>query len=139
MNVADVAPAGTVTLPGTVAVEVLLLDNETVTPPDGAGPVSVTVPCEAVPLVSEAGFNETADRAGGRTVTPPLLAMPAYDAVMVEVLDEATAEVTMEKVAPEDPCGTSTFCGTDATVPLLLARVIRIPCDGAAPLSPIVP
>src|SRR5437016_13990068 len=43
-NVALVPPAGTVTLPGTVAAAGMLLDSVTCEPPPGAGPSSVTVP-----------------------------------------------------------------------------------------------
>ena len=43
MKVALVAPAGTVTLAGTIANELLLL-NPTTTPPDGAAALRVTVP-----------------------------------------------------------------------------------------------
>jgi hypothetical protein len=48
VNVADDAPAPTVTDVGTLA-EVLLLDSETETPPVPAGPVSVTVPLDETP------------------------------------------------------------------------------------------
>jgi hypothetical protein len=56
-KVALVAPAGTVTLGGTVATAVLLLESETCSPAPGAGPFSVTVPVgEEVPPVALAGF-----------------------------------------------------------------------------------
>jgi hypothetical protein len=45
VNVALVAPAGIVTLAGTVAAPVLLLDSVTVAPPEGAAALSVAVPC----------------------------------------------------------------------------------------------
>src|SRR5438445_10993729 len=49
VNVALLAPAATVTLAGTVAVDVLLLVRVTAAPPAGAGPLSVTVPVEEFP------------------------------------------------------------------------------------------
>jgi len=57
VKVAEVAFAGTVTLAGTVAAEVLLLDNATTVPPAGAYPLSVTVPVEvAEPPTTLVGF-----------------------------------------------------------------------------------
>ena len=43
-NVTEEAPAGTVTLTGTVAAAVLLEVNVTIAPPAGAAAVSLTVP-----------------------------------------------------------------------------------------------
>src|SRR5437762_287206 len=68
VNVALVAPAATVTLEGTVAAAVLLLESATVAPPAGAAPLNVTVPVEdCVPPITLVGlFPCTAlFRAGG--------------------------------------------------------------------------
>src|SRR5258708_8375013 len=72
-NVALVAPAATVTLEGTRAAVVLLLDNATAAPPVGAAPLSVTVPVDEFPPVTLVGFNArelsvTAGGAAGCTV-----------------------------------------------------------------------
>jgi hypothetical protein len=57
VKVALVAPAGTVTLEGTLAAR-LLLERRTCAPPAGAGPLSVTVPVEDwVPPTTLVGFN----------------------------------------------------------------------------------
>src|SRR4051812_44596850 len=46
VKLAEVARAGTVTVAGTVAAEVLLLESVTTSPPAGAAPVRVTVPVD---------------------------------------------------------------------------------------------
>jgi hypothetical protein len=63
-NVALVAPAATVTLAGTVAADVLLLDKVTTAPPEGAAEVSVAVPWTAVPPVTLVGLIDNAESAG---------------------------------------------------------------------------
>jgi hypothetical protein len=60
-NVALVAPAATVTLAGTCAAVVLLLDSDTLAPPVGAAALNVTVPVDEVPPVTLVGFRETED------------------------------------------------------------------------------
>jgi hypothetical protein len=55
-KVAVVAPAATVTLAGTVATEVLSLDNVTAAPPAGAGVANVMLPVEGVPPATLVGF-----------------------------------------------------------------------------------
>ena len=62
VKVALVAPAGTVTLEGTLATAVLLLESVTCAPPVGAGPLSVTVPVEEFPPVTLVGFSESEER-----------------------------------------------------------------------------
>src|SRR6266436_4515667 len=68
VNVALVAPAGTITLEGTLAAAVLLLESATCAPPAGAGPLSVTVPVEdSVPPMTLVGLSvsEERERVGG--------------------------------------------------------------------------
>jgi hypothetical protein len=65
VKVALVAPAGTVTLAGTVATPVLLLASVTSVPPDGATPLSVTVPCEVLPPLTEVALSAKEARGTG--------------------------------------------------------------------------
>src|SRR5262245_59561671 len=55
VKLAVVDPAGTVTLAGTMAAPLLLL-SDTTPPPDGAGPLRVTTPCELLTPVTLFGF-----------------------------------------------------------------------------------
>jgi hypothetical protein len=61
VKVALVAPAGTVTLEGTLAA-VLLLESMTCAPLAGAGPLKVTVPLDELPPVTLAGFTVSEER-----------------------------------------------------------------------------
>src|SRR5882757_4951481 len=63
-TVARLSPAATVTLAGTVAAEVLLLDRETTVPPVGAGPLSITVPVDGFPPLTLVGLTVSALRVG---------------------------------------------------------------------------
>ncbi len=76
VKVALVAPAATVTLAGTVATAVLLLERLTVAPPLGAAPLSVTVPCEELPPVTLLGFSVSEERVGGNTVSVAVCVEP---------------------------------------------------------------
>lgn len=67
-KVALVAFAATVTLAGTVAAEVLLLDSVTTAPPDGAADVRVAVPCTVAPPVALEGVTLIADNEAGAGV-----------------------------------------------------------------------
>src|SRR5438876_2898163 len=82
VNVALVAPAVTVTLEGTVATDVSLLESATCAPPDGAGPLSVTLPVDEFPPVTLVGLRVSEVRVGGGggaglTVSEAVLVMPA--------------------------------------------------------------
>jgi hypothetical protein len=78
VNVAEVLPAGTVTLPavGTWTTEVLLLCKVTTAPPTGAAPFRVTVPVEVFPPTSVAGFNPSDDNTAAFTFKVALLVTP---------------------------------------------------------------
>ena len=71
VNVALIAPAGTVTLAGTLATAVSPLDKLTTAPPEGAGALRVTVPVELVPPLTLAGLSVTEEigPTDGSTVT----------------------------------------------------------------------
>src|SRR5262249_29953534 len=64
VKVVLVAPASTVTLAGTVARLVLLLERVTTAPPAGAGALRVTVPCEEFPPTTLVGFSVREERIG---------------------------------------------------------------------------
>lgn len=81
VNVRLVAPAATVTLPGTVAAAVLLLESETTLPPDGAAADNVTVPVDDAPPFKVVGLSDSDDSVGaltapGVTVRPADCPMP---------------------------------------------------------------
>jgi hypothetical protein len=76
VNVALVAPAATVTLAGTWAAVVLLLVRVTTAPPDGAGPVKVTVPVDEVPPITELGLRLTEVSAAAVTVRVAVFVTP---------------------------------------------------------------
>lgn len=74
VKVRVVVPAVTVTLAGTVAAAVLLLDSATTLPPAGAAADSVTVPVDEVPPVTVVGLSDNDASVGpalpGVTVSP---------------------------------------------------------------------
>lgn len=63
MKLALLAPAGTVTLAGTLATDVLLVESVTSAPPVGAAFVSVTVPCEELPPLMFDGLSVSVESA----------------------------------------------------------------------------
>ena len=69
VNVAVVAPAATVTLAGTCAAAVLLLESVTTAPPTGAGPFNITVPVDGFPPTTDVGLKLTELRVAAVTVS----------------------------------------------------------------------
>jgi hypothetical protein len=65
LKVVELAPAGTVTLAGTIAFVGLLLVSVTTRPPAGAAFVKVTVPTEFDPPTTVVGLNVNAESAAG--------------------------------------------------------------------------
>jgi hypothetical protein len=82
VKVALVAPAASVTLEGTLAAAVLLLESATCAPPAGAAPLNVTVPVEdCVPPITLVGLSVsdesvTAGGGAGATVIEAVLVTP---------------------------------------------------------------
>ncbi|SRR5437867_1716007 len=77
VKVALVALPGTVTLAGTVATLVLLLERATTAPPLGAGPLSVTVPVEELPPVTLVGLRLSDESVGALPTTVNALGLVA--------------------------------------------------------------
>src|SRR2546425_3726749 len=136
VNVALLAPTATVTLAGTVAVDVLL-ERETAVPPLGAGPLSVTVPVgDCTPPVTLVGFSVSEERVGracGSTVSEAVLVTPAYDAEMVTGVDAVTALVLTVNVALLAPATTVTLAGTLAATLSLLSSTCAPPASAGPP------
>jgi hypothetical protein len=59
VKVALCAPAGMVTLDGTLTTAWLLLNSPTTAPPAGAGALNITVPVDVPPPRTDAGENES--------------------------------------------------------------------------------
>ena len=140
--VALVAPAATVTLPGTVAAPLLLV-SVTPIPPAGAADVNVTVACADVPPGTLAGLTETADNeaggGGGVTLSVAVFVAPPFTPVIVTGVDAPTAVVVTLNVALVAPAATVTLAGAVTTAVLLLDSVTTAPPVGAALVNVAVP
>jgi hypothetical protein len=137
VNVALVAPLGTVTVTGTCATEVALLVRLTTAPPEGAFPVKVTVPVELLPPTTEVGVLVKVDRVAGLMVRVALALTPYVPVILAEVA-LATPLVVTANVAVVAPAATVTLAGTVAAA-LLLDKVTGAPPVGAGPFSVTVP
>ncbi len=138
-KVVDVAPDATVTLAGTVAAPVLLLDNVTVRCVElpAAGALNVTVAVAFVdPPTTVAGFSASATTCGScETVSRALCEPPFDDAVIVAEVGAVTTLLVTVNVAEVAPLDTVTVAGTVAAAVLLLdsvtVRCVESPAAGA--------
>jgi hypothetical protein len=105
LKVAEVAPAFTRTVVGTCALG-LELDNGTLIPPAGAGPLIVTVPTEAFPPVRALGATCREVSAAGRIVRLAVLLTPESVALIVAVVVDDTGDVVMVDAAEVAPAFT---------------------------------
>jgi hypothetical protein len=110
VKVAVVALAGIVTLAGTCAAAVLLLDNVTTASVAGAGPLSVTVPVDEVPPITEAGLTVTDVKVAAVTVRLAVRVVPRTPEI-VAVVVVATGLVATLNVAVVAPAGTEILAG----------------------------
>lgn len=136
-NVPVVAPAATVTVDGNVAL-VELEVRLTIEPPGPAAPLSVTVPVEPFPPITDVGDTVTLSNVAGVTVSVADCVPPLSVPVIVADVDEETAVVDTVKVAEVAPAATVTLAGTVAAA-LPDVRVTTDPDDPAGPFRVTVP
>src|SRR5579864_5437166 len=142
VKLALVCPADTVTLDGTVATDVLLLESVTAAPPEGAAAVRVTVPVELFPPLTLVGLSVSDE-----SVTLPLAGVMVSEAcfellpsvaVITAVVVVVTELVFTVNVAEVEPAATVALLGTVAEG-LLLLKLTTEPPEGAAEVSVTVP
>ena len=127
MKLALVAPAGTVTLAGTLAAPGWLLDSETTVPPAGATLDSVTVPVDGFPPVTLVGFTVNAESVedgggvpAGLTVSVAERVTPPPVTEIVTGVETLTMLVKMSNPPVVMPVGIMTLLLTRAVAGLLL-------------------
>ena len=136
VNVAEVAPTGTVTEAGTVTEGSLDVKPMTVPPATDTDP-RVTVPTELTPPTTCGGASAIEVRVAGVTVRPPVTVFPRV-ALIVAFTVAATGWVVAVMVAEVAPAGIVTDPGT-VTVAELLLKLIDTPPAGAAVPKVTVP
>ena len=134
-KLALLAPAGTVTLAGTVAA-VTLLESDTTAPPVGAALVRVNVPCDVAPPVTLVGFSASVLRlAGGGTgftVSVAVRDAPPNEPVIIAEVDALTVLVVTVKLALVLPASIVTLAGTVTAVELSESDMTAPPVGAAA-------
>jgi hypothetical protein len=132
VKVVELAPAGTVTIAGTVA-EGELLARRTGQPPTGAEAEMVTVPVAELPLITELGLNVTEVTCGERTCRSVESPTPSADAPITTASLAATELVPITKLALSAPPGTVTVAGRCTMLELLSEILTDNPAEGATP------
>ena len=133
----EVCPPGTLTMPGTLATDLLLVASVTEIPPAGAGALKNTVPVAFVPPLTVVGLMVIDCRSGGAFgsgltltkidfVTPPALAK-----TFPPVGSPLTGLVPMAKLVALFSAGIVTLAGTWMTEGLSVVRLIVPPPAGA--------
>ena len=136
MKVADVAPAGIVTVAGTVAA-VLLETILTTEPPVGAAEEIDIVPVAELPAATTVGLIWKLLRIVGWIVSGVENVRPPEAAVIVEVILDATKTVEIVNVPVVAPAGIVTLDGHEA--PYVEDNWTTTPPDPAGPLRVTVP
>ena len=131
----ELAPAGIVTEAGTCATSVFELARVTVTPADGAGAESETLPVEGKPPKTLAGTTETAVTPVEKIVRLAVFDTPRANAVIVTVVLAVTVPAWTLNGAAVAPAATRTDAGTDAAAGLELESETVMPPVGAAAVS----
>jgi hypothetical protein len=134
---AFIAPAGIVTLAGTVASAMDEL-SATATPPAGAGASMVIVATDDFPPATDVGESVTEMGAGPRTVSDVVTVTPLLVALSVAMAFVAIDVVATLNVAVDAPAATVTLTGTVAAA-ILDERSTMRPPVGAGPESVTVP
>jgi len=137
VKVAVVAPAGTLTVAGTVA-EAVSEPRLTERPLVGAAELIVSVAVELTPPSTVVGFRVRAVAVGAVIASTVVGEVPFAVAVMVDVPFVATATVVTLNVAVVAPPATDTDAGT-VTAALLEVNVTVKPAVGATEPSVTVP
>jgi hypothetical protein len=133
------APAGIVTLAGTVATFVSEEPSATTAPPGWAFPSRETVPVDGVPPTRLNGLKNGIPRVAGFTVRVAFLMTPPAEAKIVTGVGFGTPAVVTSNVAERAFTGTVTLTGVVATATSELARVTTSPPGGAAVARLTVP
>jgi hypothetical protein len=136
--VVDVAPAGTVTVAGTLA-EPLLLERATVTPAAPAAALSVIVAVEfCAPPRTLVGPSVSVETVYGLSVRLADAVIPFAAIEIDAVVTTETCDVAMVNVPVLAPAATVAVAGTEAAALLLESATTRPPA-GATEFSVIVP